>query len=209
MSSQAWAERVARSRAAEVARAQSMLSRAMARHGSTIAAAAHRVQAAAVAGRRAAAAQAVAVAGRRAAFAQARFYAATARSTANKAVRRALASARAQAARARDAVEAALERARERRRERTRLRSQLVASFSAHQRLAYAAVRTAMAVRLHVDHSPPPRDALTTTPRTVRGPNSAGRPRLVVVRPRELPTAKGIPRFVGVPCARPRTAFAR
>jgi hypothetical protein len=89
--------------------------------------------------------------------------------------------------RAREALDAGLDLMSERLRERRQLGSELATSFSAHERLAYAALRTTMAMRLHVDRSPPPREALTTTPRTLRGPSPAGRPHLVVVRLRELP----------------------
>lgn len=81
------------------------------------------------------------------------------------------------ARRAQAHIFAATEKARTRK-ERQRIGSTIARSSA--KRIALASALTALAVRTHVDHSPPPGQAVTTTPRKVRGPNSRQRHRFVV-----------------------------
>jgi hypothetical protein len=82
--------------------------------------------------------------------------------------------------RARDYLYAGLQNIRSRREQRAALGAELASTHSAQEQLAHAAMLTALAMRLNVNHSPPPRQAAVTTPRKVRGPNTAGRSQLSI-----------------------------
>jgi hypothetical protein len=68
-----------------------------------------------------------------------------------------------------------LEWIRARREQRNFLAFRLWVTFSSAERIERSAATTALALRLHVDHSVPPRRATAITPRKLRGPNTAGR----------------------------------
>jgi hypothetical protein len=93
-------------------------------------------------------------------------------------IREDVARVKERARRAQAHIFAALEKARTR---EDRRRIGFSIAMSSAKRIARAAALTALAVRTHVDHSPPPAEAITTTPRKVRGPNSRQRHRFVVV----------------------------